>query len=732
MRFHILGIPHTVTNIKYVSCYSDDTEIMTEDGWTSLKYLCENNIKIRVATLNPNKDIIEYHYPKEWVVNEYKGLMFHQDSQSIDLLVTPEHRLWARTACKKRLNNPFQLIEANKTPRVMQYRRDFPWREGKEIQTFTLPEYNFQKHRKNKIRPSRIFPMDKWLRIFGIYIAEGNIDGTIYTTKSGEKRGGCYSVCIAQEKSKSRQIIKKWIDDLDLRFYSEDKQGFRIHDVQIATWFKQFGTARHKFIPKEWKNLSKRQLSVLLDALMLGDGWSYSTGNRYVTYSLQLANDVAEICLKLGYSVTQFDDKNPKTPRHIVTFSNHQKRPLLNNKVDHRKYIPYHGKVYCLKVQNHIVYVRRNGKSCFSGNCAYSQKILKLCKMLYDLGHEVYHYGCEGSNPVCTEHIDVITEAFRSEYYSTDFRIQQFKFNQKDKCYLTFHENATREIRKRLGDRDFLLCMWGWGHQPVAKALENELMVVEPGIGYPDIFSKFRVFESYTWMSFVYGKYSVQDHKYNDGAFNDAVIPNYFDPNDFTYNDKKEDWFLYLGRFVKRKGIDVASQVVKAIGGKLVMAGQGQLCDANEGINIQGDHIENAGFADVDKRKDLLSRAKAVFMPTYYIEPFGGVSIEAFLSGTPVISTDWGVFAENNLHGITGYRCRTFEQFCWAARNIQNISPAACREWAIQNFTLERVAQMYQEYFEMLDSLRDKEGWYKPNDHRENLDWLNKRYPTCI
>jgi glycosyltransferase involved in cell wall biosynthesis len=90
------------------------------------------------------------------------------------------------------------------------------------------------------------------------------------------------------------------------------------------------------------------------------------------------------------------------------------------------------------------------------------------------------------------------------------------------------------------------------------------------------------------------------------------------------------------------------------------------------------------------------------------------------LSGTPVISSDFGAFAEYNLHGRTGYRCRTFEQFEWAARHIGNIKPAACRKWA-QNFSLDKIGARYEDYFESVAAIKDG-GWYAKNMMRTSLD----------
>ena len=250
------------------------------------------------------------------------------------------------------------------------------------------------------------------------------------------------------------------------------------------------------------------------------------------------------------------------------------------------------------------------------------------------------------------------------------------------------------------------------------------MLTIEPGIGYTGVFSEHRVFESYAWMHYIYGLLRI-----DDGVWYDAVIPNYFDINDFPFQPNKQDYLLYFGRIIGRKGVQVASDIAKATGNRLYIVGQGALENNNEGIHLSKEkHIVYHPAVGPAQRAELLGNAKAVLMPTYYLEPFGGVNVEAQLCGTPVITTDWGAFPETVLHGVTGYRCRVFEEFCWAVNNIGRLKPKSCRTWAEKNYSMERVGKMYEEYFQRVSQLYNN-GWYEPKKDRTQLDWLEHYYP---
>jgi glycosyltransferase involved in cell wall biosynthesis len=373
------------------------------------------------------------------------------------------------------------------------------------------------------------------------------------------------------------------------------------------------------------------------------------------------------------------------------------------------------------KLRFHILGLPHTVSSKEYNACAYTQKVVKFGKMMTARGHEVIHYGHEDSDLICTEHVTVTTnQDLEQAYGNYDWRRNFYKFDVNDHAYQTFYKNAIREVGLRKQKNDFILPFWGSGVRPVCDA-HPDLICVEPGIGYAGgHWARWKIFESYAIYHAYCGLESVGTCRQD---WYDAVIPNYFDPDDFEFCDKKDDFFLFLGRVYSGKGTDIAIQVTEKIGARLLIAGQNP-------DNIQfPPHVEFVGYADVDQRRDLMSRARAAFVASQYLEPFGGVQIEMLFSGTPTITTDWGSFAENNLHGITGYRCRSFEQFCWAAENINRIEPKNCRTWA-ENFTLDRVAHMYEEYFRSVLNVYTGNGWYEPNAVRADLAWLEKTYPT--
>jgi glycosyltransferase involved in cell wall biosynthesis len=271
------------------------------------------------------------------------------------------------------------------------------------------------------------------------------------------------------------------------------------------------------------------------------------------------------------------------------------------------------------------------------------------------------------------------------------------KFTNGVICEGDYNTEARNFIKKYKSAGDLLLCIWGYDNKVIADTFPD-LKVIEPIVGYrvSAIFSNFRVFESYAHMHAYYG----YANKTLDAQWFDVRIPASVNLNEFTFSYNKQDYLLFIGRVTPEKGIHVAIQASQFTNQKLIVAGPGSLKAC--GYSSIPSNVEEIGVASPEKRAELLSNAKAILAPTYYVEPFGNVTIEAYASGTPVIATDWGAFTETIEQGVTGFRCREFREFTQAINNIDKLNNLACYKKAINLYSDEVVHNQFNNYFNKL------------------------------
>lgn len=338
--------------------------------------------------------------------------------------------------------------------------------------------------------------------------------------------------------------------------------------------------------------------------------------------------------------------------------------------------------------------------------CAFTAKVINFCRMMKDRGHTVFLYAGDQNEAPCDEVISCISEAERSAacggkhfvHASFDYSLPHWK---------AFNWRAAAGIRMRHQPGDFVCIIGGRANEEVAR-LVPEATVVEFGIGYGGTFAKYRVFESYAWMHTVYGAQGGPNPNAAKGDYwFDAVVPGYFDMDRFPFQAEKDDYLFFIGRLGAGKGENIAADVARQLGKKLIVAGQG----------IAPEGTEYVGVIGPEERGRLMAGAQVVFVPTVYIEPFGNVAVEAQASGTPVLCTDWGAMTETVIDGVTGFHCRTFGEFVRGVEKCRGLDPHVIRDLAIKRYSLPVIGEKYERYFERLSHLFNADpvsgGWYE-------------------
>ena len=330
-------------------------------------------------------------------------------------------------------------------------------------------------------------------------------------------------------------------------------------------------------------------------------------------------------------------------------------------------------------------------------SCAYVEKTRKL--RLAPLEDQLILYGAEGAD------VALLDEDDRLSLFGPDDASKPPEWPDTAQWNL-FNTRAVEAIRERAQPDDLLLLAGGYSQKPVADALPH-LTACEPGVGYKGTCTGLRAFESHAWRHHIYGRQNTQD-----GCWMDAVIPNYFDPADFPFvNDGTGDYLLFLGRVVLRKGPHVAARIAQELGMKLVVAGPRPDPTSADHVELEGD-VDYVGPVGSSERAKLLAGAAALLAPTLYIEPFGGVAVEAMLAGTPAVTSNFGAFTETV---PDEYRFHTLQEGIDCVRRAFDTDHEQLRADVIARYSLDAVAPLYDRWFRRLRSLRG-DGWYALDD----------------
>jgi len=185
-----------------------------------------------------------------------------------------------------------------------------------------------------------------------------------------------------------------------------------------------------------------------------------------------------------------------------------------------------------------------------------------------------------------------------------------------------------------------------------------------------------------------------RDHAQRSGS--DVFVYNGLDPADFLFRSVKDGYHLFLGRLHSAKGYRWAIEGAKRRGHRLLLAGGWRPSFAR--------NIKYVGEVAGRRKAELLAGARCLWMPALWDEPFGLTTIEALLSGTPVLATRRGALPEVVSPDV-GALCDTLDEMIAAAETIHTRSPEACRAHAERYFSHVAMAEEYlRMYRHLLDT----------------------------
>ena len=330
-------------------------------GWVNYE-----DLKVGDEILAFNRDIGESEWQKVERVNvfDYDGDMIRLKTKHLDVLSTPDHR-WVVTKPNKisKLDNTKVLTSEEL------YNSDKPY-----AIPIRAPHNNQVKARYS----------DAYVAFLGWYLTDGHL-----------KNGNIVRICQSNTANPHKvDIIDSIMEELDVEFSRREKNQviWEIRDPGFVYKLNRLVPER-KLNMRLLTRLTNPQLSILLENMRLGDGWSVlATGDKTQGELLQalvvLCNNTSSMYeLSHEGDLSYFKDKKPSKygqefvratkTSYGVKFSNFRKSVNTKNTYNSENNLTkekYVGKVWCPTVKSGAFFTRVIGedkryRTLITGNC---------------------------------------------------------------------------------------------------------------------------------------------------------------------------------------------------------------------------------------------------------------------------------------------------------------------------------------------------------------------------
>lgn len=330
-------------------------------GWVNYE-----DLKVGDEILAFNRDIGESEWQKVERVNvfDYDGDMIRLKTKHLDVLSTPDHR-WVVTKPNKisKLDNTKVLTSEEL------YNSDKPY-----AIPIRAPHNNQVKARYS----------DAYVAFLGWYLTDGHL-----------KNGNIVRICQSNTANPHKvDIIDSIMEELDVEFSRREKNQviWEIRDPGFVYKLNRLVPER-KLNMRLLTQLTNSQLSILLENMRLGDGWSvWATGDKTQGELLQalvvLCNNTSSMYeLSHEGDLSYFKDKKPSKygqefvratkTSYGVKFSDFRKSVNTKNTYNSENNLTkekYVGKVWCPTVKSGAFFTRVIGedkryRTLITGNC---------------------------------------------------------------------------------------------------------------------------------------------------------------------------------------------------------------------------------------------------------------------------------------------------------------------------------------------------------------------------